>query len=114
MKKATNEDKRLWERMGRELAALDYLLRELHSDPDYSRVMDTKTWDRLGKMNYHLNIVRGMAENRMSRFVPDWSTRTFYPVEDGDIRAVVEKFRETVQKGEDADGKREPEKGPGR
>lgn len=95
--KEKKEDKRIWERMGRELAALHDLILYIIVDPDYQGVMDRKTWDRLNKLEYYLNIVRGDAENRMARFIPDWTTQTFYPVDRTNLNAAIKAFRDKMK-----------------
>lgn len=97
MDKKKLEDRRIWERMGRELAALDELIVKIRCDPEYLAVMDSKTWDRLDKLCYHLDLIRGEAENRMARFVPDWATTTFYPHDRKDIEAAITTFRNSVK-----------------
>lgn len=99
MKKATDEDKRVWKKMGRELAVLDALIGRILTDTDYGRVMDAKTWDRMGRINHHLNMLRAEAESRMAHFVHDWSTRTFYPDDLKGINEMAERIREEVQRG---------------
>lgn len=91
------EDKRIWERMGRELAALDELIVKIRCDPEYLAVMDSKTWDRLDKLCYHLDLIRGGAENRMVRFVPNWTTTTFFLYDREDIESVVQVFRNSMK-----------------
>lgn len=82
------EDKRIWARMGRELAALNELIGQAYTDKQYGKVMDCKTWDRLSKIDHHLNMLRAEAESRMARFIPDWSTTTFYPYDREDLREI--------------------------
>lgn len=89
-------DRRVWVRMGWELAAIVELIGAIRSDKDYQAAMDSKTWDRLDTAIYHLTIVRGNAENRMARFIPDWSVRTFYPVKRTELEALVRDFRAKV------------------
>lgn len=91
------KDPHVWMRMGRELAALSDLIAHIHSDPDYNAVMDMRTWDVLYKLTHHLNTIRGRAENRMARYVPDWSPEIFYPVEREDLRTAIKTFRSQVQ-----------------
>ena len=95
--KKKKQDKRIWERMGRELAALHDLILAIQCDPEYQAVMDRKTWDRLDKLTYHLDVVRGPAENRMAKYVPDWSTRTFYPVDRDAMNAAIAEFRQKMK-----------------
>ena len=94
------KDKSVWVRLGQELTALDELLAEIKCDPGYQSVMDRKTWDRLDKLTYHLNVVRGDAESRMAKNVPDWSERTFYPVDREGIKVAVESFRQKMKEVE--------------
>ena len=91
------QDKCIWIRMGRELAALHDLIVDIQCEPDYLAVMDVKTWDKLSKLTWYLDQVRGLAEERMARNVPDWSTRTFYPVDRKDIQAAINEFRQKMK-----------------
>jgi len=96
-------DVRVWRRMGLELAALHDLIVHIQTDSDYTDAMDVKTWDKLDKMIYQLNIVRGLAEDRMARYISDWSVRTFYPIDrDGSDKAIAE-FRARIAKKAAAD-----------
>ena len=67
MDKKKAKDPQIWKRLGLELAALHDLIVEIQCDKDYASVMDSKTWDRLYKLTYHLYIVRSCAEERMGR-----------------------------------------------
>lgn len=58
MDKKKAKDPQIWKRLGLELAALHDLIVEIQCDKDYASVMDSKTWDRLYKLTYHLDIVR--------------------------------------------------------
>lgn len=89
--------KQIWDRMGWELAVLSALICSIGSDMEYQSVMVCKTWDRLTKMFYDLGIIRSQAEDRMAKFVPDWSVRTFYPINSGDINAAVAEFRRKLK-----------------
>lgn len=89
-------NKQVWKKMGRELAVLDALIQQIQADPDYCDVMDVKTWDRLTKMHHQLDVIRGDAESRMARFVPDWSTRTFYPDDWKGLYETADKIRKTA------------------
>lgn len=92
------KDKRIWKRMGRELAALHDLIVEIQCDPEYQMVMDRKTWDKLHKLTYYLNIVRAGAENRMAKYVPDWWTvSTFFPIDNKGAEAAVKPFRQKAK-----------------
>lgn len=91
------QDKRIWTRMGRELAALCELIDDIIVDLEYNAVMDRKTWDRLDKLVYHLNIVRGEADSRMARFIPDWTGNEFYPQDRQDLEEAIDKFRDRMK-----------------
>lgn len=91
------EDKRIWERMGRELAALHDLICHIRTDPEYQAIMDRKTWDRLKKLTYHLCLVREEAENRMARFIPGWSATTFFPRDRENLEAAITAFRNSMK-----------------
>ena len=97
--KAKKQDLQIWTRMGRELAALHDLIVHIICDPDYNDVMDKRTWGRLNGLTYHLDTVRSRAEDRMARYVPDWSTRTFYPRDRGDLEAAIQDFRQKMDNG---------------
>lgn len=92
------QDKQLWDRMGWELYVLNALICSISADRDYQSVMVCRTWDRFGKMLYDLGIIRSQAEERMARFNPAWSVRTFYPIAGSDdIKAAVAEFRRKVK-----------------
>ena len=98
MDKKKAKDPQIWKRLGLELAALHDLIVEIQCDKDYASVMDSKTWDRLYKLTYHLDIVRSCAEERMAKNLPDWSTRTFYPVDRSRTTVAGEAFREEIKR----------------
>lgn len=98
--KAKLSDMRIWGRMGKELAALDELIGRIYTDQEYWKVMDCKTWDRLNKIGHHLDVLRAEAEGRMARFVPNWTTQTFYPHDRGALVAAVAAFRDSMKKGD--------------
>lgn len=91
------QDRQIWERLGRELAALHELIGKVQTDPDYQAVMDCKAWDRLGKMIYYLDNVRSWAENRMARYIPDWTPQIFYPRDREDLEAAIMAFRNSMK-----------------
>ena len=97
MRKAMQKNPYIWKRMGLELAALDTLIARIQCDPDYCDVMDKRTWRRFYRLTEHLNILRSEAENRMARFVPEWSTDTFYPVDREKMNAAISNFRELLR-----------------
>ena len=98
MDKKKAKDPQIWKRLGLELAALHDLIVEIQCDKDYASVMDSKTWDRLYKLTYHLDIVRSCAEERMAKNLSDWSTRTFYPVDRSRTTVAGEAFREEIKR----------------
>lgn len=87
------QDGRIWQRMGQELAALHDLILAISCDSDYCAVMDKKTWDKLDSLADRLDIVRSYAEDRMSKHIPDWTTRTFCPVDRTEIYDAINEFR---------------------
>jgi len=91
-------DKKIWQRMGLELATLHDLIVTIRVDKDYQAVMDVKTWDKLGKLNHYLDIVRSDAEERMAQFVPDWSKYMFYPRERTVLHNAIETFRNQIER----------------
>lgn len=93
------QDKRIWERIGWELFALHLFISAIHVDPEYQSVMVCKIWDRFFKMTDHLIQIRGNAESRMARFVPDWSARIFYPIDTEALEAAVAEFRRKLKEG---------------
>ena len=93
------QDKRIWERMGRELVALNNLICHISTDREYAAVMDCQTWDRFDKMLYHLIQIRGKAEDRMARYIPDWDTQIFYPRDQEDLEAAIMVFRNSMKEG---------------
>ena len=90
------QDPLIWQRMGRELAALHDLMCDIYCDPDYQAVMDKKTWSGLTAAINRLDAVRSDAEDRMSRYVPEWSPRIFYPHDREVTDAAGKAFREKI------------------
>ena len=80
MDKKKAKDPQIWKRLGLELAALHDLIVEIQCDKDYASVMDSKTWDRLYKLTYHLDIVRS------------------YPVDRSRTTVAGEAFREEIKR----------------
>jgi len=66
--KEKKQDKRIWERMGRELAALHDLITHICADPEYNAVMACTTWRKLCAAQDRVDAMRSEAENRMAQF----------------------------------------------
>lgn len=77
--KTKMQDKRIWERMGRELAALRDLIGCIITEPEYQAVMDRQTWNKLCIAQERVDTVRGKAEDRMRAAIPGLHLDTFYP-----------------------------------
>lgn len=90
------QDPLIWRRMGLELAALHDLMTGILCDPEYNAVMDKKTWSGLAAAINRLDAVRSDAEDRMSRYVPEWSPRIFYPRDRKATNAAGEAFRQKI------------------
>ena len=72
-------DKRIWKRMGYELALLEGWINAIVCDPDYNEVMDKKTWGRWYGIISRISTMRSECECRMASKINDWSTDIFYP-----------------------------------
>lgn len=72
-------DKRIWKRMGFELAILEGWISAIQSDPDYIEVTDRKTWERWHEITSRLDTIRTRCESRMATKVNDWNSEIFYP-----------------------------------
>lgn len=97
-KKKMQQDKRAWERMGRELAALRDMIGNISTDREYQAIMDRRTLDKLRKAQEWVDKVRSDAESRMALFIPDWDTQTFYPHDRQDLNAAISEFRDRMKK----------------
>lgn len=91
------QDKRIWARMGRELAALRDLIGRIGTDPEYLSVMTCKEWKKLGYAQARIDKLRSEAENRMAQFIPGWNTDTFYPLDRQDLEEAVNEFRDRMK-----------------
>lgn len=72
-------DKRIWKRMGFELAILEGWINAIQGDPDYIEVTDRKTWERWHEITSRLDTIRTRCESRMAAKVNDWNSDIFYP-----------------------------------
>lgn len=95
--KAKMQDRRTWERMGRELTALRDMMGHIITDPEYQAVMDRQTWNKLCIAQSRVDAVRSEAEGRMALYIPDWTTDTFYPRNREKLEAAIEAFRNSMR-----------------
>lgn len=91
------QDKRVWKRMGFELAILDGWISAIQSDPDYNEVVDRKTWERWCEITSRLDTIRTRCESRMATKVNDWSSEIFYP--EAYNPAVIEQIVQRLRRG---------------
>ena len=89
------QDKRLWQQLGHELAALQVLLPAIACD--YYDLFDDKAIRKLVRMGDHLLDVRSAMESKMSQHVSDWSTEAFYPTRRTALDAACEDFRKILK-----------------
>lgn len=94
------QDKRIWERMGRELTALRELISDILADTEYQDVMDNATWLKLLRAQNHVDIIRSKAESRAERLHSRWilDNHVFYPVDRTTIWAAIAAFRDSMRK----------------
>ena len=90
-------DKRLWKRMGFELAILEGWISAIQSDSDYIEVTDRKTWEKWREITARLDAIRARCEGRMAAKVNDWSSEVFYP--EAYDRAMIERIVQRLRRG---------------
>lgn len=95
--KNKTKEQEIFERMGRELAALRDLIGHIITDPEYNAVMTRKTCDKLCAAQSRVDAVRSEAETRMTKYIPGWHTETFYPTDRRALGAAIEEFRERMK-----------------
>ena len=98
MKNEKAKDRRLWEDLGWELASLRELILRICVDHDYQDIMDSRKWDKMGKLLFFLDAVRSSAESRMAKFIPDWDTDIFYPRDHITGNIAVKIFRDQMDR----------------
>ena len=91
------QDKRVWKRMGFELAILDGWISAIQNDPDYNEVTDRKTWERWREITSRLDTIRTRCESRMATKVNDWSSEIFHP--EAYNPAVIEQIVQRLRRG---------------
>lgn len=97
-----NDDKRrIFVRMGRELAALHDLLCDIICDKEYQSVSTRLDFGKMNKMFATLDSVRSDCESRMFRITQESSSDIFYPHERDDLRFAIAEFRNSMSKGDD-------------
>ena len=90
-------DRRLWKRMGFELAILEGWISAIQSDSDYIEVTDRKTWEKWREITARLDAIRAKCESRMAAKVNDWSSEVFYP--EAYDRAMIERIVQRLRRG---------------
>ena len=93
-------DKRLWKRMGFELAILDGWISAIQSDHDYYEVTDRKTWEKWREITARLDAIRVKCESRMAAKVTDWSSEIFFPevCDPAMIERIVQRLRREIKR----------------
>lgn len=89
-------DKRIWVRMGWELAALYQLLCETLCDTDFNEVMDKKTWCKLKKAIEAVDDVRACADYRSSIQGVLFGPCPFYGGHLNPARDMADEYREKL------------------
>lgn len=97
-RKAT--DKRLWKRMGFELAVLDGWISAIQSDANYMEVTDRKTWEKWLEIISRLDTIRIRCESRMAESVYDWNSEIFFPgaYDPVMIEQIVQRIRRGIKR----------------
>lgn len=95
--KKKEQDKRVWKRMGFELAILERWISAIQSDPDYNEVADRKTWERWLEIISRLDTIRARCESRMAEKINDWSSEIFFP--EAYTPAVIEQIVQGLRRG---------------
>lgn len=93
------QDKRIWERMGREPTALHDLIGWIGTDPEHLSVMACMEWGKRGYAQARIDNLRSIAENRMAKYVPDWTADTFHPLDRQDLEETVNEFCDRMKNG---------------
>ena len=91
------KEQQIFKRMGRELAALRDLIGSIITDPEYNAVIPRKAWSKLCSAQSRVDTLRSEAEDRMSRYIPDWTTDTFYPSDRRDLEEAINEFRDKMR-----------------
>lgn len=93
-------DKRLWKRMGFELAILEGWINAIQIDPDYFEVTDRKTWEKWREITARLDAIRARCEGRMATKVTEWSSEVFYPeaYDPAMIEQIVKRLRHGIKR----------------
>lgn len=91
------KEQQVFERMGRELAALRDLMGHIITDPEYQAVIPRKAWSKLCSAQSRVDAFRSEAESRMIKYVPDWTTDTFYPSDRQDLEEAINEFRDRMK-----------------
>lgn len=92
------KEQQIFERMGR-LAALRDLMGHICTDPEYNAVLPRKALSKMCTAQGRVDALRSEAENRMAKYVPDWTTDTFYPSDRQDLEKVINEFRDKMKEG---------------
>lgn len=97
-RKKKQQDKRIWQRMGRELTALHDLILEISSDPEYNAVMTIGRWRKLNYAQARIDELREDAADRMFMLIPDAKLMdTFYPIDRQNLEIAINEFRDKMK-----------------
>lgn len=91
------KNKRIWKRMGFELAILDGWISAIQSDPEYIEVTDRKTMERWLKIIAQLDTIRFLNEQRAAGKTYDWDSGFFFP--EAYDRDIIERIVQRLRRG---------------
>lgn len=91
------KEQQIFERMGRELAALRDLIGHIITDPKYQAIMTCRAWGGLCAAQARVDSFRSDAESRMARYTPGWDSETFYPRDRRNLNTAIEDFRNRMR-----------------
>lgn len=91
------KDRRIWERMGRELAMIQRLVDEVLCDAEYNSVMDKKTWRKWYAVANHIIKIRGESDSRAYQYCPQFDPDWFYGGSLDPARSLAEKIHQDMK-----------------
>lgn len=100
---SNDEKRRIFVRIGRELASLHDLLCDIICDKEYQSVTTKLDFGKMNKMFATLDSVRSDCESRMYRITQESSPDIFYPLERDDLRSAIHAFRNSMREGDMTD-----------
>ena len=93
------KNKRIWKRMGFELAILDGWISAIQSDPEYIEVTDRRTSERWREITARLDTIRSMNESRAAGRAYNWNSEYFFPenCNAAMIEQIVKRLRRSIK-----------------